>query len=133
MAAPAPTIDKRALELKRKKQRGKGLAIAGVSVLASAYVLQSFVGSLLLDGADSARERAYGRRMLIPVVGPFAAYPVAPSYTAGWFTTLLGGAQLAGIAMSVAGLVKYRKAKRQIAAGYAALPGGGGLTLRARF
>ena len=66
------------------------MLIAGVAVLASTYAASSLAGAIIFDTGDDSRRRNFGRRMMIPVVGPFLAATQSGSATGAWFTSLLG-------------------------------------------
>lgn len=126
--APAPLPAPRPAPLPTRT--GRPMMIAGISLLASTYVISSLSGAL---AADNGHTR-WGRRMLIPIAGPFLAAPVTRSYTAAWFTGLLGVAQLAGFTLWAVGGARHRKFKRRQMS-FAAAPtrGGGSAALTVRF
>jgi len=73
------------------------------------YGVSSLAGVIAADfGATQ-----WGSRMTVPIVGPFLAAPTTESYTAGWFTAMLGIAQAAGTITFIAGLAKRGRHRRQ--------------------
>jgi hypothetical protein len=113
--------------------------IVGWSVFGSMYLISTFVGTSAIDQARCDREegfaeealecttdesqRRYGRRMLIPVVGPFMA---AATEHGGAEAIFLGFNQVAGLVMGIVGTVRYVSTGRT---GLASLPIRGGRTL----
>lgn len=104
----------------RRVWRGKGLMIAGWSIFGATYLISTLVGTTAIDQArcdrgggfdegdlgcttDESRRR-YGRRMLVPVVGPFMA--VATEY-GDPEAVFLGINQVAGLVMGIVGTIRY--------------------------
>jgi hypothetical protein len=137
-----PAIDPAAEErLWRLKQhnRFKGIMIAGFATLGTVYGVSVLIGAVSIDvGRDNAdvRQGHYGRRMMIPLGGPFAAAPVSGSATLAVLTVSAGLGQLLGLAMGIAGAVKLKEFpnpnKRTFAFGVAPTRNGAqaGLSLR---
>jgi hypothetical protein len=113
--------------------------IVGWSVFGSFYLISTFVGTSAIDQArcnggggfeednlecttDEARQR-YGRRMLIPVVGPFMAAATAAGDAQAIF---LGVNQVAGLVMGIVGTARYVSTGKSTVA---SLPIGHGRTL----
>ena len=81
----------------------------------TSYLISALIGTISLDlAADVGGTGTYGRRMLIPMVGPFMAIPRADSATGGLFTGFLGVIQVAGFALGTAGAVRLGRANRQL-------------------
>ncbi|MCA9687683.1 MAG: hypothetical protein KC457_36325, partial [Myxococcales bacterium] len=126
--APSPMIvDPRIAALKQQRNSGLGMTISGFTMFGTGYLISALIGTISLDlAADVNGTGQYGRRMLIPVAGPFMAIPRAGSATGGLFTGLLGVVQIGGLVLGTAGAVKFGRAKRQLALSADA----GGLQLR---
>jgi len=95
----------------RQHNRFKGIMISGFTTLGAVYGVSVLIGALSIDFArddDNERQRQYGRRMMIPLGGPFAAAPVSRSATLGVLTVAAGLGQLLGLSMGIAGAVKLR-------------------------
>lgn len=93
----------------KPKKVGRTEIVAGATIFGTMYGFSSLAGVIAADfGATQ-----WGRRMTIPIVGPFLAAPTNDSYTAGWFTAMLGIAQAAGAITLVAGLAKRGRHRRQ--------------------
>lgn len=126
---------------RKDPDRVSGIAFlsSGLALFGSTYLASSLIGvaSIDLENDDTRRSRAYGNRMLIPVVGPWIAAPKAGSATGAWFTGLLGVAQAAGVALTTVGAVRLGRAHRrrveQVSVGSHYLPGGGNVSLSFRF
>jgi hypothetical protein len=115
------------------------MMIVGWSVLGSFYLISTFVGTSAIDEARCDGEggfeeedlectpdeslRRYGRRMLIPVVGPFMAAATEHGNAGAIF---LGVNQVAGLVLGIIGTVRYATTGRSKVA---SLPVGGGRTL----
>ena len=126
---------------------------AGFGVFALTYLGSAFYGAAVFDRregdfldqpsgsggfASEDQRRAYGRRMMIPVAGPFAAAAVAPSATEALLTSLAGVAQVAGLSLGVAGSVVFARARKRrpretIAVSGAPVAGGGVVAIAGRF
>lgn len=137
----------------RKRQRtGAAMLGAGLGAFTLIYLGSAFYGAAVfdqreeqfLDGEASTgftsdeQRRAYGRRMMIPIGGPFAAAAVAPSATEALLTSLAGVAQVATLSVGVAGAVIYGKARRRqprerLVVSGAPVAGGGVLAVQGRF
>lgn len=115
--APSPTlVDPHIAELKHRRNSGLGMTISGFTIFGSSYLISALVGTISLDyAADIGGSGTYGRRMLIPVAGPFMAIPRTDSATGGLFTGLLGVIQVGSLALGTAGAIKFGRARRQLA------------------
>lgn len=115
---PQPIVDDSTQDTKwRHRQRNhyKGMSIGGMISFGAGYGFSLMVAVASRAGfptedADFERERAFSRRMAIPLAGPFAALPVAnTSADTRVIIVGLGVAQVAGLAIGIAGLVKLRE------------------------
>ncbi|NVB42626.1 hypothetical protein G6O69_32690 [Pseudenhygromyxa sp. WMMC2535] len=115
--APSPMlVDPRIAALKHQRAAGLGMTISGFTMFGTSYLLSALVGSISLDyAADVGGSGTYGRRMLVPVVGPFMAIPRTGSATGGLFTGLLGVVQVGGLVLGTSGAIKLGRANRQLA------------------
>ncbi|RMG99305.1 MAG: hypothetical protein D6705_03615, partial [Deltaproteobacteria bacterium] len=147
---PELSPEERAL---RKRQRaGAAMLGAGLGAFALVYLGSAFYGAAVFDRregqfldaegstgfASDDQRRAYGRRMMIPIGGPFAAAAVAPSATEALLTSLAGVAQVATLSVGVAGAVIYGKARRRqprerLVVSGAPVAGGGVVAVQGRF
>jgi hypothetical protein len=110
-AAVDPVAEERLWRLKQHN-RFKGIMISGFTTLGAVYGASVLIGALSIDFArddDNERQRRYGRRMMIPLAGPFAAAPESRSATLGVLTVAAGLGQLLGLSMGIAGAVKLRE------------------------
>ncbi|EDM75155.1 hypothetical protein PPSIR1_07987 [Plesiocystis pacifica SIR-1] len=115
--APSPVIiDPRVAHLRHQRNSGMGMAISGFTMFGTTYLISALIGTISLDYAeDVGGSGTYGKRMLIPVAGPFMAIPRADSATGGLFTGLMGVAQIGGLVLGTAGAVRFGRANRQLA------------------
>jgi hypothetical protein len=112
MPAPVDPAEEERLWRLKQHNRFKGIMVSGFTTLGAVYGASVLIGALSIDFArddDNERQRQYGRRMMIPLGGPFAAAPVSRSATLGVLTVAAGLGQLAGLAMGIAGAVKLRE------------------------
>lgn len=119
LVAPAPAqptlFDPQRAGLMHDRNSGLGMTISGFTMFGTSYLISALIGTISIDYADSVGGSGkYGRRMLIPLGGPFAAIPRADSATGGLFTALLGVIQVGGFVLGTAGAIKYGRAKRQL-------------------
>lgn len=114
--APSPMIvDPHIAALKHQRNSGIGMTISGYTMFGTSYLISALIGTISLDyAADVGGTGKYGRRMLIPIAGPFLAIPRADSATGGLFTGFLGVIQVAGFALGTAGAIKLGRANRQL-------------------
>lgn len=114
--APSPMlVDPHIAALKHQRNSGIGMTISGYTMFGTSYLISALIGTISLDyAADVGGTGTYGRRMLIPMVGPFMAIPRADSATGGLFTGFLGVIQVAGFALGTAGAIKLGRANRQL-------------------
>lgn len=115
-AAAQPTLfDPQRAALVHRRNSGLGMTISGFTMFGTSYLISALIGTISIDYAESVGGSGkYGRRMLIPLGGPFAAIPRADSATGGLFTALLGVIQVGGFVLGTAGAIKYGSAKRQL-------------------
>ena len=91
------------------------MGISGYTMFGTSYLVSALIGTISLDVASNVGgSGTYGRRMLIPVAGPFMAIPRADSATGGLFTAMVGVIQLGGLVLGTAGVVKYKRADRKL-------------------
>jgi hypothetical protein len=108
-------VDPHIAALKHQRNSGIGMTISGYTMFGTSYLISALIGTISLDyAADVGGTGTYGRRMLIPMVGPFIAIPRADSATGGLFTGFLGVIQVAGFALGTAGAIKLGRANRQL-------------------
>ncbi|KIG13912.1 hypothetical protein DB30_07407 [Enhygromyxa salina] len=114
--APSPMIvNPRVAALKQQRNSGLGMTISGYTIFGTSYLISALVGTISLDlAADVGGTGVYGKRMLIPVAGPFLAIPRADSATGGLFTGFLGVVQIGGLVLGTAGAIKFGRANRQL-------------------
>jgi hypothetical protein len=114
--APSPMIvNPRVAALKHQRASGIGMTISGYTMFGTSYLISALIGTISLDlAADVGGSGTYGRRMLIPVAGPFIAIPRADTATGGLFTGFLGVIQTAGFVLGTAGAIKLGRANRQL-------------------
>ncbi|MCX4242842.1 hypothetical protein [Paraliomyxa miuraensis] len=134
-----PAEEERLWQLKQRN-RFRGMLISGFSLFGGVYGGSVLVGALSIDlaeGSDATRQRMYGRRMMIPLAGPFAATPVSGSATLGLLTVTAGVGQALGLALGIAGAVKIKEypnpKKKQFALGVAPTWDGAEVGLSLRF
>lgn len=122
---PAP--DPHMVALRHQRNSGIGMTISGYTLFGTSYLISALIGTISIDYArDVGGSGKYGRRMLIPLVGPFMAIPRSDSATGGLFTGLVGVVQVAGFALGTAGAIRLGRANRQLAL----TADTGGLTLK---
>jgi hypothetical protein len=114
--APTPMlVDPYIASLKHRRNSGIGMTISGYTLFGTSYLISALIGTISLDyAADVGGTGKYGRRMLIPIAGPFLAIPRADSATGGLFTGFLGVIQVAGFALGTAGAIKLGRANREL-------------------
>lgn len=112
------------------------MTAVGFSVFGASYAISSLTGAIVADARDGERLDRFGRRMLIPVVGPWLAIPHTESATGAWFTGFAGAAQLAGLVLGTVGAVRLGQQRRESqrwAVTSTPLLGGGQLGVVGRF
>jgi hypothetical protein len=114
--APSPMlVDPHIATLKHQRNSGIGMTISGYTMFGTSYLISALIGTISLDyAADVGGTGKYGRRMLIPIAGPFLAIPRADSATGGLFTGFVGVIQVAGFMLGTAGAIKLGRANRQL-------------------
>ncbi len=141
-ALPPPSTPPRVR--RRRSRRGLGMMISGYSAFFGIWLVTAIAGAAtfdsagenFLDDADAQRRRAVGRRLMIPVGGPYAAAFVTDTATGALFSVISGLAQTATLTLGIVGTVIYaknRRAVRQVEVGAAPTLGGSMLHLRMRF
>lgn len=122
-----PPVNPRIAALKHQRNSGIGMTISGYTLFGTSYLISALVGTISIDYArDVGGSGTYGRRMLIPLAGPFAAIPRADSATGGLFTGLIGVVQVTGFVLGTAGAIRLGRANRELLL----MADSGGLTLK---
>ncbi len=131
-----------------KNKVGNGYIAGGASLFAVAYLYTSVLGAIAIDKGRKGHtdpttgqsvhddERiAFGRRLMVPVVGPFMAIGHTDSALRKWGSAMSGLAQVGGVAMLVTGVVLKRRAARERRFGITASASGngGGILVHGRF
>ncbi|MFO7563063.1 MAG: hypothetical protein R6X02_10510 [Enhygromyxa sp.] len=126
--APSPMlVNPRVAALKHQRNSGIGMTISGYTLFGTSYLISALVGTISIDYArDVGGSGTYGRRMLIPLAGPFIAIPRADTATGGLFTGLVGVVQVTGFILGTAGAVRLGRANRELML----MADSGGLTLK---
>jgi hypothetical protein len=115
------------LEHKKQLQKARGLTAGGWTTFGVTYAAALTLGVASIDLANGdQRKRTWGRRMAIPVGGPFAAAFVSASATGTLFTVLTGAAQITGIVLGTAGAVMLARHKRDPNFAFAIVPDAAG-------
>lgn len=119
LVAPPPVqpsfIDPHRASLLQQRNSGIGMTISGFTMFGTSYLISALVGTISIDYANSiGGSGKYGKRMLIPIAGPFLAIPRADSATGGLFTGLLGVIQVGGFVLGTAGAIRIGRANRQL-------------------
>ncbi|MEZ4452253.1 MAG: hypothetical protein R3B09_22495 [Nannocystaceae bacterium] len=135
----------------QRSNRGMGLMITGFSMFTAIYLVTAFSGAAVIDNCSSSKSydcRYLGQSLMIPVIGPFMATRELDTLTGraalGFF---VGGGQIAGLAMGIAGAVRLSRSRRgainaagvrlsrrgDLRLGTASSTYGGGLQLTGRF
>lgn len=153
---PSPPPSPYADRIYKDRKSGKGLLIGGLSLGGFTYLYVSLAGALVIDKARSmpsddpftpgnegrARDerRAFGRAMLIPVVGPALAIPKADTALQAWGAGLATITQLTAVTMTLVGLHRLARARRferleqqRLSLGAMASAQGGHVALSMRF
>jgi hypothetical protein len=85
--------------------------IGGIATLGGSYLFSALVGSMIMDSeCSSCMER--GRWLFVPVLGPFVAASREPDGGKA-VLTLLGAVQVAGAALMIGGIVRFKRTKRR--------------------
>ena len=149
---PSPYADR----IHKDRKSGKGLLIGGLSLGGFTYLYVSLAGALVIDKARNmqsddpltpgnegrARDerRAFGRAMLIPVVGPALAIPKADTALQAWGAGLATITQLTAVTMTLVGMHRLARARRferleqqRLSMGAMASAQGGQVSLAVRF
>jgi hypothetical protein len=112
---PPPGPSPQLVALRHRRNSGIGMTISGYTLFGTSYLISALVGTISIDYAnDIGGSGTYGRRMLIPLVGPFMAIPRSDSATGGLFTGLVGVVQIAGFALGTAGAIRLGRANRDL-------------------
>jgi hypothetical protein len=122
---------------------GKQLIAAGAVTLGTFYFFSSLAGALVIDkgrkprhdSTTGALERPdrrrtnYGRALLVPVAGPFIAMAYSDTAMQRWGAVLNGAAQVTGVVLVLAGMVRNARARRWERMSFGAGPAAGGATI----
>lgn len=103
----------------RKPRVKKGLLIAGIATFGGGWLFSMLVGYTMLSG-DSTPEgttctncKSVGGRLFIPLVGPFIAAPDADGSDGKAVCVIMGGVQVVGLVLTIAGGAVYGAGKRR--------------------
>jgi hypothetical protein len=94
-------------------KRKKGLLIAGVATFGGGYLFSALVGYLAYseatvpEGQRCVNCKETGRRMFVPVVGPFWAIEVADGTDGKVVSGLMGAVQVIGLGLTAWGVILY--------------------------
>ncbi len=118
----------------RPVRPSRGLMITGISILAGSYLIATSVGVGLLDEdhRDCRQCRDVAPWLFVPVVGPFIG--MSQTHNGEWALWFLGMVEVVGTALTVGGIVRYKRTQRAAEMqGFSswALPGGRTLSLDA--
>jgi hypothetical protein len=145
---PPPPVGQSDTEPPERPSRKKGMMIAGLSTFGGAYLFTALVGVALLDqdtsssgsGVTCTNCKSVGASLLIPIFGPWVAYPDAGNDGGKGVVGLLGVAQAVGVTLSIIGIVKFvnsgkpeSTAASDMMITVARTPGGAVGALRGRF
>jgi hypothetical protein len=125
----------------------KQMLAAGVLIVAIPYTFTSLAGAIIIDKAKTGpdeltgerhvdvRRRAYGRSLLVPVVGPFIAIHHGQSAKDRWGAAFSGAVQVAAVGLVGAALISGVRRRRQQRVNMTASidPGGATIGMTARF
>ncbi len=117
-------------------RKRKGLIIGGAVTLGSMYLLSAMIAAAGADLSSSGQNSV--APLYVPVFGPFIQLATAGSSTGRFWCIIDGGAQAAGLAMLISGLVLDKTILVRNDLGAMLIPihtrdGGNGLGLMARF
>jgi len=132
-----------------RNKAGNWAILTGTTLFAATYFYTSALGAIAIDkgrksGIDpttglprtsDTRRIAFGRRMLIPVVGPFMAIGHTNHAFKRWGASISGVLQLGSVALVVTGIVLKSRAARERRFGWTAgaTRDGGGIAIHGRF
>jgi hypothetical protein len=123
---------------------------AGITMGVVSYLSTSMAGAVAIDrardleddplteadeSAHASDRRAFGRALLIPIVGPYVAIPRADTALRGWAAGLSGVAQGVALGLTIAGIVRRSRALRPSRVAVSPIAGreGAGISMRVRF
>jgi hypothetical protein len=83
--------------------------VVGVGLFASGYALSALYAleMLMAEPYMQCASCRFGRRLLVPVVGPWLLYPHAEGGTEKGLTVAMGALQALGLAVAIWGAVKF--------------------------
>jgi hypothetical protein len=142
-SAPAPA--QRAAPWVPSNAKANALLGSGLGIFGGFYFFTSLAGATIIDKARDGkydentgtrsgpdkRRMAYGRGLLIPVVGPFISLAYTDSARERWAASLTGLAQATGAVLTIAGIVAKLRVRRARNVGFAI--NGAGLSVSGRF
>ncbi len=107
-------------EIKRERKEGRALLTAGLVTGGAAYLFSSLAGAIAIDrsrdfGEGTRRRdqrRSFGRRMLIPGVGPALAIASSDRAVRSWGAGVAGLAQAVGAGIAIIGIHRLGRARR---------------------
>jgi len=111
--AAAPAAAPAAEEAPPPPKRKKGFLIAGVATFGGGYLFSALVGYLAYEektvpeGATCTNCKETGKRMFVPLVGPFWAIEVADGTDGKVVSGLMGAVQVIGLGLTVVGVILY--------------------------
>ena len=120
----------RHLPPRRQRSLGAALFSTGVATLGATVLAASIVGGTRLRN-DS--DDPFWRRMVIPIVGGYAAMPATDRYQAKWGAAFLSTVQVAALASTIGGLAIMRRTPRPMTAMALPTRGGAQVSFMARF
>lgn len=92
--------------------RGKGMMIAGFSIFAGTWLSAIVLGAGFIDN-NTPSGYMYGRRLMVPVLGPFLAAGIPDDgASTNMAYVFLGLAQTAGLALGITGAVLFSKSRK---------------------
>jgi len=120
LAEEAPPADDAALAEEADAEPGtrKGMMIAGWATTGGTWAFTALVGLTMIQVGLEAESDPYetclncysaGSRLLIPIVGPFVAMPVADGTDGKAVSFVMGAAQVTGLALGIAGTSRFKK------------------------
>jgi hypothetical protein len=141
-ATPAPIADvnlaptPRRVETSLSRKERTTLLAIGLGTIGIPYTFTSLAGAIVIDKAEDPRRRAYGRALLVPVVGPFFAIGYTNSATSRWAAAFSGTLQLAAAGMltaAVVATVRRKRAAHRLNMSASFQPGGAAIGVSGRF
>jgi hypothetical protein len=141
-ATPAPTPDvqlaptPRRVETSLSRKDQTTLLLVGLVTIGIPYTFTSLAGAIVIDKAEDDRRRAYGRALLVPVVGPFFAIGYTKSATSRWAAAFSGTLQVVAAGMltaAVVATVRRKRSTQRLNMSASFQPGGAAIGVSGRF